>query len=253
MALALLMGATSCEMTNGEEREPIDIGECIGRYTIALYDAELDAFDQAIIADWYLSTEDEALHKEIASKYMLYDNSFVTPIDEEGVVRMQYDYYNRWADKNEVRTFREFVTDGKLLSEGGVWRLKGAQEEGFTISGNEDGTFSYVIDNQNQFYKLVISNLNYEMKDGITYNVDGSIIHIDGDAESPKIILDTEITQTLEYVRNSYRVGGFKPGGTIAIECDDRRIDRVDNVELTFRGLSVARVKYLNQTSDIKY
>lgn len=252
MIAALLMGATSCEMSDGETREPIDVGELIGRHTINLYKYELEKFDYAIIADWYLSTEDEALRTKISNKYLVYENSFVT-MDEKGNILIQYIYHSNWNANDNVHTHRRFITDGKLLSEGGVWSVDhGAAENNATIRRNEDGTYSYILDNQNQVYKLTISNLKCDIQDGITYNVDGSIFHINGDVESPNVILDTEITETLTYIKNYSNNNRFK-SGEIYIKCDDRRIDRMDYVELTFHGADRARVKYLNETSDIQY
>ena len=252
MIVALLMGATSCEMTDGETREAIDIGECIGRHTIELYECELHNFDDAIIADWYLSTEDEALRKDISNKCMMYENSFVT-IDEDDTVRIQYNYHSNWNANDEVRTYMEFTTDGKLLSEGGVWSTTGTQEYRAKIIGNEDGTYSYILDNQNQGYKLTISDLKCDIQDGITYKVDGTIFHIDGDVESPKVILDTEITISLEYIKSGWNRSGFEAGGKIAVECDDRRIDRRDEVVLTFKKGYSVEVSYLGQVGTIKY
>ena len=250
MIAALLMGATSCEMSAGETREPIDVGEHIGRHTIERYKYELEKFDYAIIADWYLSTEDEVLRTKISNKYMAYENSLVT-MDEKGNILIQYIYHNHWDANDNVYTYRRFATDGKLLSEGGVWSNDyGAAENNATIRRNEDGTYSYIIDNQNQAYKLTISNLKCDIQDGITYNVEGSIFHIDGDVEYPKVILDTEITETLTYIKNYSNNNRFK-SGKIDIKCDDRRIDRCDEVTLTFEKRGSAIVNYLGQVGTI--
>lgn len=247
---ALLMGATSCEMTDGETREPIDVGEYIGRHTITRYMYELENFDYAIIADWYLSTEDEALRTKISNKYMAYQNSLVT-MDEKGNLLIQYIYHNSWNANDNVYTYRRFITDGKLLSEGGVWSDDyGAAQNNATIRRNEDGTYSYILNNQNQVYKLTISNLKCDIQDGITYNVEGSIFHIDGDVEYPKVILDTEITETLTYIKNYSNNSRFK-SGKIYIKCDDWRIDRCDEVTLTFEKRGSAIVNYLGQVGTI--
>jgi hypothetical protein len=66
--LALVMGATGCKMTDGYEREPIEVGEYIAQEVVRRYNATASTAEEAVIADWYLSTEDEELREKIGKQ-----------------------------------------------------------------------------------------------------------------------------------------------------------------------------------------
>lgn len=237
----------SCEVTEGETREPMDVGGYIARHTMSLYVGILqDFFDYAVIADWYLSTEDEALKEEIYNRFMPY----YVIVMEDNIVRFLYSY--KW-DSNP-RTFREYVTDGKLLREGGEWKIVASDEIQAVITAT-DGVYSFTSTSEDHENLFTIGSLECDIDSGISYTVDGWLNGDNGDYgnwKDSEVVVSTEITTPLQYRSNSYNHNFFTEG-SMDIICDDKRIDRRDEVTVTFKTYSTAEVEYLGQSEEYDY
>ena len=238
----------SCEMTEGETREPMDVGKYIARRTIKCYIETLqEYFDYAVVADWYLSTEDEELKERIANRFMPYYQI----VAEEGFVRFKFSY--SWSD-GTPRYYREYITDGKLLSEGGEWKIVASDEIQAVIKAT-DGIYSFTSTSQDYENLFTIGSLECDINNGISYTVDGWLNGDNGDYgnwKEAKVLVSTEITTPLHYRSNSFNHNFFTEG-SMDIICDDKRIDRRDEVTVTFKTYSTAEVEYLGQREVWEY
>lgn len=239
----------SCQVTEGTEREPMDVGKYIARRATSYYLEMLqDYFDYAVVADWYLQTEDEELKEEIHNRFMP-DYDIVM---EDGIVRFQYDH--SWNSNNNPRTYREYVTDDKLLSEGGEWKIVGSELTAVVIKAT-DGVYSFTTSSKYHENTFTISLLEHNINSGISYMVEGwlNVTNNDYDnLEDSDVMLATEITAPLHYMSNSYNHNYFDEG-TMDIVCDDKRIDRCDEVTVTFKTYNSAEVVYLGQREVWEY
>jgi hypothetical protein len=245
--LALVMGATGCKMTDGYEREPIEVGEYIAQEVVRRYNATASTAEEAVIADWYLSTEDEELREKIGKQLsnVYYDDCDVEV--ENDTVRIVYHYI--YKPKNEERevVLEQFTTDGKLLSEGGTWICQNY----WKITGNGDGGYTITDDDPSGSIEceLQLSNVKLDVESSMSYNLDGYLnvfFHRSTADKDVYLSYKTEITETLE----RHRGRGFK-SGTINAVCDDWRYDRHDEVEIILTSSKNARVIYLGEEGSI--
>lgn len=238
----------SCEVVEGDEREPMDVGKYIARRTIECYIETLqEYFDYAVVADWYLSTEDEELKERIANRFMPYYQI----VAEEGFVRFKFSY--PWSD-GTPRYYREYITDGKLLSEGGEWKIV-ASDEILAVIKATDGVYSFTSTSEDHENLFTIGSLECDINNGISYTVDGWLNGDNGDYgnwKEAKVLVSTEITTPLHYRSNSFNHNFFTEG-SMDIICDDKRIDRRDEVTVTFKTYSTAEVEYLGQSEVVEY
>lgn len=243
--IAPVLLLASCEVTEGETREPMDVGGYIARHTMSLYVGILqDFFDYAVIADWYLSTEDEALKEEIYNRFMPY----YAIVMEDNIVRFLYNY--KW-DSNP-RTFREYVTDGKLLREGGKWKIVGSEQTLVEIEAT-NGVYSFTTSKPDYESAFTISSLECDKDTGIDYVVEGwlnSSYNVYGDDSD--VLITSEITAPLEYGASSYYRSHLL-SGSIAILCEDKRINSRDEVKVTINAANYAEVEYLGERATIEY
>lgn len=238
----------SCEVVEGDEREPMDVGKYIARRTIYYNIQTLqEYFDYAVVADWYLSTEDEELKERIANRFMPYYQI----VAEEGFVRFKFSY--PWSD-GTPRYYREYITDGKLLSEGGEWKIV-ASDEILAVIKATDGVYSFTSTSEDHENLFTIGSLECDINNGISYTVDGWLNGDNGDYgnwKEAKVLVSTEITTPLHYRSNSFNHNFFTEG-SMDIICDDKRIDRRDEVTVTFKTYSTAEVEYLGQKEVWEY
>ena len=246
--IAPVLLLASCEVTEGETREPMDVGKYIARRTIYYNIQTLqEYFDYAVVADWYLSTEDEELKERIANRFMPYYQI----VAEDGFVRFKFSYP---SSDGTPRYYREYITDGKLLSEGGEWKIVASDEIQAVIKAT-DGIYSFTstsLDHENLF---TIGSLECDINNGISYTVDGWLNGDNGDYgnwKEAKVMVSSEITAPLHY-RSNYFNHNFFSEGSMDIICDDKRIDRRDEVTVTFKTYNTAEVEYLGQSEVWEY
>jgi hypothetical protein len=248
---ALIIGATSCQMTEGTEGEPMDIGKYIAQNTISSYVKILTDLDRALIADWFLSSEDEALRQGIIDKFLPHSYDYeITHTDN--VVQILYRYTYTPRDEERVVVVDSFKTDGKLLSEGGRW-IHEYTNSTITVDNGEYHLklLGKVID-----CRLTAQDIEMDIERGISYKLDGGMrvsYYSYGVNENCDVVLDTEIVSTLEYTYNAQRKAKFNNGGKIEAICYDSRVDRRDEVMIEFKDNYNAQVVYLGETALIKY
>lgn len=245
--LALVMGATGCKMTDGYEREPIEVGEYIAQEVVRRYNATASTAEEAVIADWYLSTEDEELREKIGKQLSnVYYNDCDVEVEND-TVRIVYHYI--YKPKNEERevVLGQFTTDGKLLSEGGTWIC----QNNCKIKGNADGSYTITDEDPSGSIEceLQLSNVELDVESGISYDMDGHLnifYHRSTADKDVYLSYKTEITETLKHHRGS----GFQSGAIYTL-CDDWRYDRHDEVEIRFTSSKRVRVIYLGEEGSI--
>ena len=256
MALAVLITTTGCRMTNGERREPIDVGEYIAREAVYNTIGKLKEVDIALIADWYLSTDDEVLREEICDRLLPYNNDYEVHFEND-TVRVLYRYIYKPRDEERVTVVSEFVTNGKLLSEGGEWGFVHGALDGSKIISNGDESYD-IINKESQegsTLDLQLSNIELDIKSGITYDVDGGfgVAYHDTTADSNIYLsYNTKITEPLKYIHAIAQLHNFK-SGAIHVECDDKRDGRHDVVDIRFTKSRTAEVLYLGEVGSIEY
>jgi hypothetical protein len=248
--LALVMGAAGCKMTDGYERNPIDVGVYIGQEVVQRYQSTMYYADKAIIADWYLSTEDEELCEKIG-KYLssfYYDNCDVEL--ENDTVRIVYHYIYKPTNEEREVVLDQFTTDGKLLSEGGTWILQNY----CTITSNGDGGY-IVTDNDPSGSiecELQLTSIELDAESGISYDLEGYLnifYHRSTADKDVYLSYETDITETL--VRQNDSSSAIFKSGAIHAVCDDWRYDRHDEVEIIFTSSKRVRVIYLGEEGSI--
>ena len=104
-------------------------------------------------------------------------------------------------------------------------------------------------------YSSFSSRTSFDGKIGVISKVDGWLNGDNGDYgnwKEAKVLVSTEITTPLRYRSNSYNHNFFTEG-SMDIICDDKRIDRRDEVTVTFKTYSTAEVEYLGQREVWEY
>jgi hypothetical protein len=245
--LALVMGATGCKMTDGYDRKPIDVGEYIASEVLSSYKFAMSEAEAAIIADWCLSTEDDQQREKICEflpyhAYEDYEVSF-----KNDTVRIFYRYFHRPTNEEQEHSVKRFVTDGKLLSEGGTWKLVNHGQ----ITGNVDDGYCVVADEPSGVIlcNLQLSDVELDVDHGVSYDLSGYLnvaYHTSNADKSVYLGYDTEITEPLK----RYRSPRFKSGSIHAV-CDDKRDGRHDELDIIFTSPSSANVVYLGQQGSI--
>ena len=89
----------------------------------------------------------------------------------------------------------------------------------------------------------------------LSYTVDGWLNGDNGDYgnwKEAKVMVSSEITAPLHYRSNSFNHNFFSEG-SMDIICDDKRIDRRDEVTVTFKTYNTAEVEYLGQSEVWEY
>ena len=243
--LLALTTLTSCKISDGQDREPIDIGEYVA--SMALIPYKYDAADQvthALILDWYLSTGNES----IVSKF--FDDYTVERLESGDVVLI------RKMAHADPRAVISFATDGKLLSEGGTWTVNGYSNIEITIASKGEGKYKYTIVCLTRLYDydIDIELISCSMEEGLKFKMDG---YIDFDVTSgvanvnTRAELTSDITEPLVYhVADKYH-SCFLEGSIYAVY-EDPNHDIVDKVTISLNGTNEANVSYLGHNGKIR-
>ena len=243
--LLALTTLTSCKINDGDNREPIDIGEYVA--SMALVHYKYDAADQvthALILDWYLSTGDES----IATKF--FGDYGVERLESGDVALIRYFAH---ADP---RTVISFATDGKLLSEGGTWTVNGYSNIEITIASKGEGKYKYTIVCLTHLYDydIDIELISCSMEEGLKFKMDG---YIDFDVADGRVNvgspaeLTSDITESLVYhVADKYH-SCFLEGSIYAVY-EDPNYDIVDKVTISLNGTNEADVSYMGFSGKVR-
>ena len=159
LCISTLLLLTSCKVSNGEQREPIEVGHGIVHWTEENLMKVSNMLESIFIIDLYLTT-DPALREEIFGERL--KNSVVEYDTTTNTILEGYCYVDGTVDY-----YRTIATDGLLLSEGGTWRVNG---QGTTIT-SDGGVMTATIDtkfndNSQVDAKLRIEEYGYDKEKG---------------------------------------------------------------------------------------
>ena len=221
--------AASCTIADGNmERKPIDVGKSIAREADMRLDSSNNAICWALAADEYLTTEDESVRNDI------YQNIFrcnLTPT------------INKTRDTVSLKvesglTYYTYVTDGRLLSEGGKWK---AWYDDITIEPKEGGIYevrSDVDSHEHDATNKYALDIHNKVMDGyLSYDMSGTVEYV-YDREGSKslsIEIDDKISYTSQLRSNRYgnRAIGFY-NGKLNVTYVDTYAGYNDEVTLTY-------------------
>lgn len=235
---------TSCVIDEGANRTPIELGEYVATLAMSNYKHDVSTVAaHAFVADWYLSTEDVELREKIRMQYLR--DRHVELVDNIVEIR-------RYAIDGSSYTSIAFVTDGKLLSEGGKWTRTGSYNYGITIAANSDNTYRYTINTKDN--KLVvdinIAVLERDLDAGLSLGMEGCVDHY-YNFETGTVSMESEIQEQVVFVVRDYECSRFMDG-SIYVNCMDSKYDTTDEVMISFNGSNVCDVNYLDLWGEVK-
>ena len=229
-----LVAFASCQMTDGDQHEPIDIGKRIALEAHWLYSECSHDITRAIAVEWYLNESDEAEREKIRTNYT---RNMVIVEEENDIV-----LYQKYYDGDLFETER-YTTDGKRLSEGGTWQ----SSRGYEIVATEESYMAKSVDvgyDNGIEYKLFVGSVEYSIEEGIRYMLEGMVSR-----ESLGLVLTAETRETLEHDTKF----GFR-SGIADVVCNDTRDGYYDEVEMSYddEWHSIA-VRYDGMASTVGY
>lgn len=192
---AITLLATSCAIEDGSmERKPIDVGKAIAREAHQRLNNASKDICWALAADTYLTTDDDKVRDEIGSKIFL---GRVTPHlteDRDSVLFL-------WDDGQLSHS--SYSIDGKLLSEGGVWKIWSDCELTLTAY---DGVIEVRTEHNgetgaNNSYKLDVSNWEYDS--AVNFELSGTVEWVYNSDASKR--LSVEIEDAIHYTSKQHR------------------------------------------------
>lgn len=252
-AVAALLLATSCKVSNGSERKPIDIGVAHARETHnrLTYDCLVSTFN-ALVADAYLATDNEAERSMLLNR-MASTNYLITQ-DEEGNIAIQYMHWN-----NEVDTLYNITTDGKLLREGGLWKMTRTHEGETTyLTSTEQGIeVAFERNNEEYYYdalKLdaVLANVAVSAETGASFDLTGTMevrysrYNYATQEKNERAVLTAEVTEPL-HLENDYFTSG-----KIDIKYVDNKTQRENLVEMEYLSNTYIGVRFADDYAEFR-
>lgn len=234
--MVLLVAMTSCEVSEGYEREPMDVGRYIVQNVEREIDRRITPFDLALLGDWYLGSTDDAERSAILQNSRGY--LFVMQSDTVKVKRLE-----TWSGLYE--DFSYFVTDGKLLSEGGTWRGSRANVtiassvDGYEVSFDDVPAEQYICYTQGAF---TVTDVVRSVEDGVNYSFSGNMTTVDKEHSSTHpLMLDVAISDMRRYNASK------NISGRVEITCTDNYYDTVDEVVVDYRDAGGKEISYLGE------
>ena len=243
--LLVLTTLTSCKISDGQDREPIDIGEYVASMALIPYKYDAaDAVAHALILDWYLSTGDESVMRKFFGDYI------VESLESGDVALI------RKMTHTDPRTVISFATDGRLLSDGGTWVVNGYMNIEITIVSKGDGRYKYTVVSETRLvdYDIDIELISRSLDEGLKFKMDGYVDFCVRGREtnvgsSAKVTSD--IVEPLVYhVVDEYH-SCFLEGSIYAVY-EDSNHDIVDKVTIHLNGSNEADVFYLTYNGMVK-
>lgn len=239
--LLVLTTLTSCKISEGQEREPIDIGEYVASIALSNYkDNVARDVAHALILDWYLSSGDEAVVKKFFGEYE------VVSKDTEVALIRHFTYANS-------RVLISFTTDGKLLSQGGSWVMNGYSGIVITIASKGYGEYKYTIVSDEHVidYDVDIEVLGCNLEDGLRFSMNG-YVDVDIDLNTDiEVLLHSNIKEAVEFHVVDDGRSYFKVGGINAI-CENVGLGIVDRVYIQFDGDNSCNISYNGFRGELK-
>ena len=252
LAAALTL-ATSCKVSEGGTPNTMAVGKIIGEECITIYTQTLTDLDYALICDYFLSANGEENIVDVGYVFLRYFNTrYNYKIVRDGSkidIICTYSLYNS-TTSYEIASF---ATDGKLLSEGGVWTTLLTTDK-VTITTDNEGGYIYKSEDEAHNFSLQISNVAIDSVEGITYDISGSISYIyNYQKPQSSVILTTQIVEPLSYKCGSDQPTFLFERGEIEAVCEDNRYNSVDEVRISFTQSNKAFIHYRGQSDSISY
>lgn len=241
--------ATACVRSEGTmDRKPIDVGKAIAREAHQRLNSASKDICWALAADTYLTTDDDKVRDEIGSKIFL---GRVTPhlTEDRDSVLFLWDDGQLWHSSYSI--------DGKLLSEGGVWKIWSDCELTLTAY---DGVIEVRTEDNgetgaNNSYKLDVSNWEYDSS--VNFELSGTVEWVYNSDASKR--LSVEIEDTIHYTSKQHRTHYSSYGiglydGVINALYTDTWAEYHDEVTMTYGEESDNSivVSYLGDKSSIE-
>ncbi len=242
--ISTLLLLTSCKVSNGEQREPIEVGHGIVHWTDENVMKVSNMLESLFLIDLYLAT-DPALREEMFGER--FKNTVVEYDTTTNTILEGYRY-----DNGTIDYYRTIATDGLLLSEGGTWRVNG---QGTTIT-SDGGVMTATIDTRfnddsQVDAKLRIEEYGYDKETGaLNIKYDGEIDVVAPGAYEYRLYID--ILKSIEYVSIEKAYIRIR-GGELDVDYHFAAREEIDEVYMTYDKDGRISFRYRDYTNTPQY
>jgi len=238
--LSALLLLSSCEVTEGERYEPINVGSGIVYWTNEHVTYITNTLESLFIIDHYLATDPELRQEELGERAQ---GLVVEYNDTTNTIAVGHRY-----DSGRVYNHLNINTDGRLLSEGGTWSI---DKEAIIIANTPDGmtaTFDTSSPQDSQIdAKLRIEEYRYvKGKRGFYLKYDGEIDVVTSGGYDYTLGIDIRKSVEYGYIEG---VGRGIVGGELDVDYNYAAREEVDevymvygndgNINFSYRGYNV--------------
>lgn len=238
--LSALLLLSSCEVTEGERHEPINVGSGIVYWTNEHVTYITNTLESLFIIDHYLATDPALRQEELGERAQ---GLVVEYNDTTNTIAVGHRY-----DSGRVYNHLNINTDGRLLSEGGTWSI---DKEAIVIANTPDGmtaTFDTSSPQDSQIdAKLRIEEYRYvKGKRGFHLKYDGEIDVVTSGAYDYTLGIDIRKSVEYGYIEG---VGRGIVGGELDVDYNYAAREEVDevymvygndgNINFSYRGYNV--------------
>lgn len=223
--LSALLLLSSCEVTEGERHEPINVGSGIVYWTNEHVTYITNTLESLFIIDHYLATDPALRQEELGERAQ---GLVVEYNDTTNTIAVGHRY-----DSGTVYNYHNIVTDGRLLSEGGTWSI---DKEAIVIANTPDGmtaTFDTSSPQDSQIdAKLRIEEYRYvKGKRGFHLKYDGEIDVVTSGAYDYTLGIDIRKSMEYGYIEG---VGRGIVGGELDVDYNYAAREEVDEVYMVY-------------------
>lgn len=242
--LSALLLLSSCEVTEGERHEPINVGSGIVYWTNEHVTYITNTLESLFIIDHYLATDPALRQEELGERAQ---GLVVEYNDTTNTIAVGHHY-----DSGTVYNYHNIVTDGRLLSEGGTWSI---DKEAIVIANTPDGmtaTFDTSSPQDSQIdAKLRIEEYRYiKSKRGFHLKYDGEIDVVTSGAYDYTLGIDIRKSMEYGYIEG---VGRGIIGGELDVDYNYAAREEVDEVYMVYNKDGRLSFSYLGEDRTTQY
>ncbi len=236
--------ATSCAISDGEDKKPIDIGKAIAYETHEILSEYNFDIRLALMCDRYITTEDEATRAIIYRDFIGYYGYEIEHNSETGDITITSGSQN-WV-------YIIFHTGGTPLSEGGTWTTTDGYNQTFTATDESVVVTANIPEEYIMYgkYEFLISNISYDIEKGLSYNMEGFMDLIFDKNEASLYMTTTKpLCFSTEHNKNytSYYKNGYKGFYEGAIDITYYDINTY-SVQMSYIDSESIKVKYFGES-----